>query len=265
MRVAAAQSVRSGRTVSLAHERPVDDPTGVRKFSYENFHYTDAQPEEAGTIDEVGAIYHGYTITHLDALCHLFTPEGARGDVQRLPDLAGDRRGRGEARRRADGRPRHRRSRRPARHRRAQGRAAPAGQHHPPRRPRGRRGAPGRRPSATGDILFIRNGGGAGNSYQKGTGLHPDCLPWLHAREIAALGHDGDGDVHPPQPGFARWTEPVHMVLIPYLGMPLICGCDLEAIAAACAEEGRWSFFLTLAPWRFKGATSSPVNPIAMF
>jgi len=79
------------------------------------------------------------------------------------------------------------------------------------------------------------------------------------------LGHDGDGDVHPPQPGLRRWTEPVHMIGIPYLGMPLICAADLEAVAVACAEEGRWHFFLTVAPWRFKGATSSPVNPIAMF
>ena len=31
------------------------------------------------------------------------------------------------------------------------------------------------------------------------------------------------------------------------------------------AEEGRWRFFVSVAPWRFKGATSSPVNPLAMF
>ena len=24
-------------------------------------------------------IYHGFNVTHLDALCHLFTPEGRRG------------------------------------------------------------------------------------------------------------------------------------------------------------------------------------------
>jgi hypothetical protein len=55
------------------------------------------------------------------------------------------------------------------------------------------------------------------------------------------------------------------MIAIPYLGMPLICGSDLEAISAACAEEGRWRFLVTIAPWRFAGATSSPVNPLAIF
>ena len=264
MRVAAARSVVTGRTVSLAHERPVNDPTGVRKFRYQNFHYTDPQPEEAGTIDEVGAIYHGYTITHLDALCHLFTPGGGAGMYNGYPislvtdagaqklgvermgehgivgrgvllDIAGLKGAPlplGSVIRRADLE------------------AAEA-----------RQGVT----VGTGDILFVRNGGAARNGYQLGTGLHPDCLAWLHAREVAALGHDGDGDVHPPQPGLARWTEPVHMVLIPYLGMPLVCGADLETIATACAEENRWSFFATLAPWRFKGATSSPVNPLAIF
>ncbi len=264
MRIAAAQSVRTGRTVSLAHERAVDDPNGIRRFSYQNFHYTDPQPEESGTIDAVGMIYHGYTVTHLDALCHLFTPEGREGMYNGYPislvtdagsaklgvevmgvhgivgrgvllDIAALRGGPlplGSVISRADLE------------------AAEARQ---------------RVTVGTGDILFVRNGGGAANGYTLGTGLHPDCLRWLHDREVAALGHDGDGDVHPPQPGLARWTEPVHMVLIPYLGMPLICGSDLEAIAAACTQEGRWSFFLTLAPWRFKGATSSPVNPLAMF
>jgi hypothetical protein len=79
------------------------------------------------------------------------------------------------------------------------------------------------------------------------------------------LSSDSDSDVHPPLAGFARWTEPMHMVLIPYLGMPILDNTDLDALAAACAEEGRWAFFVSVAPWRFKGATSSPVNPLAIF
>jgi kynurenine formamidase len=116
-----------------------------------------------------------------------------------------------------------------------------------------------------GDVLFVRNGGGARNTYQRGTGLHASCLPWLHERGVAVLSSDSDSDVHPPFPGFARWTEPMHMVLIPYLGMPILDNTDLDALATACAEEGRWAFFVSVAPWRFKGATSSPVNPLAIF
>jgi hypothetical protein len=30
-------------------------------------------------------------------------------------------------------------------------------------------------------------------------------------------------------------------------------------------EEARWAFFVSFAPGRFKGAPSSPVNPLAIF
>jgi len=264
MRLEAARSVRSGRVVSLAHERGVADPTGVRKHQYQMFGYTDPQPEEAGCIDMVGFICHGYTITHLDALCHIFTPEGREGMYNGFPiaavtpegaeklgvevmgaqgivgrgvllDVAALRGGPlplGSVIRRADFE------------------AAEAAQ-----------GVT----VGEGDILFLRNGQGSRNSYALGTGLHADCLPWLHARRVALLSSDSDSDVHPPMDGFALWSEPVHMIAIPYLGLPLICGADLEDLSRACVEEGSWTFFLSVAPWRFKGATSSPVNPLAIF
>jgi kynurenine formamidase len=55
------------------------------------------------------------------------------------------------------------------------------------------------------------------------------------------------------------------MVAIPYMGMTLLDQVELDALAAACAQEGRWTFFVTASPWRFKGGTGSPVNPLAMF
>ena len=55
------------------------------------------------------------------------------------------------------------------------------------------------------------------------------------------------------------------MVALPYLGLPLLDNADLEELSRVCAEERRWEFFVSVAPWRFKGATSSPVNPLAMF
>lgn len=264
MRVEAARSVRSGRVVSLAHERGVADPTGVRRHSYEMISYTDSQPEEAGCIDVVGFLCHGYTITHLDALCHIFTPEGREGMYNGFPisavtrdgaeklgvEVMGERGivGRGVlldvAALRGGPLPLG------SVIRRADLEAAEAAQ-----------GVT----VGEGDILFVRNGQGARNSYALGTGLHADCLPWLNARRIALLSSDSDSDVHPPMDGFALWSEPVHMIAIPYLGLPLICGADLEALSHACAEEGRWTFLLSVAPWRFKGATSSPVNPLAMF
>jgi hypothetical protein len=85
MRLAAVRSIRTCRVVSLARERPVADPTGQRKFRYEMFRYLDPQPEESGCIDQIGMIYHGFNVTHLDALCHLFTPEGQRGMYNGFP------------------------------------------------------------------------------------------------------------------------------------------------------------------------------------
>jgi hypothetical protein len=48
------------------------------------------------------------------------------------------------------------------------------------------------------------------------------------------------------------------------MGMPLLDNADLEDIAAASAEEGRWEFMLTVAPLVVIGGTGSPVNPIAV-
>ena len=39
---------------------------------------------------------------------------------------------------------------------------------------------------------------------------------------------------------------------------------DLEALAAACAEEGRYEFLLQANPEPFVGACGSPVNPVAV-
>ena len=55
------------------------------------------------------------------------------------------------------------------------------------------------------------------------------------------------------------------MVGIPYMGLTLLDHAELDALAAACAEEERWAFFVSVAPWRFKGATGSIVNPLVIF
>jgi hypothetical protein len=56
----------------------------------------------------------------------------------------------------------------------------------------------------------------------------------------------------------------VHCVAIPYMGLPLLDNAQLEPLAAACAELGRWEFQLVVAPLVIPGGTGSPVNPIAV-
>ena len=71
-------------------------------------------------------------------------------------------------------------------------------------------------------------------------GLHPDCLPWLHEREIAVLGSDGISD---PMPGLgiAHWPFPIHQIGITAIGLHLIDNMALAGLGERCASEGRGS------------------------
>jgi kynurenine formamidase len=207
---------------------------------------------------------HGFGVTHVDALCHIFTPEGRDGMYNGYPieDVtpSGARRlgiehtaahgivGRGVL---LDVAAVH-------------GGPLPLGSAFTPEDLEAAERLHGVR-VGEGDILFVRNGQGTANTYRHGTGLHAASLPWLKSRRIAVLSSDSDSDAHPPIPGFARWTEPIHMVGIPYLGLTLLDQAELDPLAAACAEERRWTFFITAAPRRFRGATGGAVNPLAMF
>jgi kynurenine formamidase len=237
---------------------------GLRRLSYKMFRYQDALPEEAGCIDEIGMIYHGLAITHVDALCHIFTPEGRQGmyngypisdvtpggalrlGIERIGEVGIV--GRGVLLDVAA----------------VRGGSLEPGSVIWPKDLEAAERLHGVK-TGEGDILFVRNGGGARNTFQRGTGLHAACLPRLRDRRVAVLSSDSDSDVHPAYPGFTRWSEPIHLVAIPYMGMTLLDNTALDALAAACAAEGRWAFFVTVAPWRFKGGTSSAVNPLAMF
>jgi kynurenine formamidase len=89
------------------------------------------------------------------------------------------------------------------------------------------------------------------------------CLPWLHERSIAMLGSDTHNDVSPlPYP---RLGNALHVVALVAMGLWLIDNANLEELARACAERGRWEFLLAIAPLRLQHTTGSPVNPIAVF
>ena len=119
-----------------------------------------------------------------------------------------------------------------------------------------------------GDIVLIRLGRDVRRQIhddQLVAGLDPEVARWLHAREAAVLGGDG---VHDPIPSGViapDWPMPIHMVGLVAMGLHLLDNLDLEAVAAVCAEIGRWAFLLTLAPLRIEGGTGSPLNPIALF
>jgi kynurenine formamidase len=95
------------------------------------------------------------------------------------------------------------------------------------------------------------------------SGWHPACMAWLHERNVAMIGCDYAQDVMP-----TPWTElpgAVHVLGLVAMGLPLIDNCDLEDLAATCAELDRWEFQFVLAPLRIVGGSGSPVNPLAIF
>jgi len=122
-----------------------------------------------------------------------------------------------------------------------------------------------------GDLLLVATGRDArrssqgGWSFRKGlAGLDGRCVPWLHERRIAVLGCDGVSDAIPN--GTAEnWPMPIHQCCLVAMGVHLLDNLRLDQLAAACAERKRWEFLLTVSPLRVARGTGSPVNPIAIF
>ncbi|MEL7209566.1 MAG: cyclase family protein [Actinomycetota bacterium] len=94
-------------------------------------------------------------------------------------------------------------------------------------------------------------------------GLHPECVPWLHERQVAVLGCDGISDVLPGRHP-EGWVMPVHQCVITAMGVHLLDNLRLDRLAEACRRHQQWSFLFSVAPLRVAGGTGSPVNPIAL-
>ncbi len=122
-----------------------------------------------------------------------------------------------------------------------------------------------------GDAVFLRTGYGrrrrelgAEDMLSIGqSGWHVASLPWLHEREVAVIGSDTSQEVVPS--GYDDPVLPVHVVGIVAMGLWLVDNLDLEDAIAACNRYGRWDFQLSMHPLLIEGGTGSPVNPVATF
>jgi kynurenine formamidase len=121
-----------------------------------------------------------------------------------------------------------------------------------------------------GDVVLLRTGYGRMKRergpvppHEGQAGWHGASLPWLHERGVAAIGCDTAQDVVPS--GYTTIGMPVHVVGMVAMGLCLIDNCDLEELATTCARLGRHEFLLSIAPLRIEGGTGSPANPIATF
>ncbi len=256
----AAALVRSGITVSLAHN-PIPDEAPDNPDTA--FNHTMGRTLRSDTYE---FRYHGYSVSHIDALCHFLwndrlyndvppsatTPDGCgklgiqnlksgiitRGILLDFPRL----------------------------------REVPYLEPQTPiyiedieawEEQAGIRVSPG-------DVIFVRTGRWArraelgpwqlsGNS----AGLHASVLPWIKERGVAFVGSDAATDVMPSL--VDGITQPVHTMLIAGFGTSIFDNMDLETLAATAASENRWEFMLTAGPISVEGGTGSPLNPIAVF
>jgi kynurenine formamidase len=259
-----ATLVKEGLTISLAHNtiktKEEDSPP------FEHRMVETGANSQVSSADVYSVQYHGYTQTHLDALCHLFYEgkmyngfsqrevgeKGAarlsvihvkngiltRGVLVDLPNLFGVPYLKGP---------------KPVYAEDLEAWEKKSGVK-----------------IGSGDAVLIRTGRWARRAAEgswdignNSAGLHASCLPWLKKRDIAVLGSDLATDVMPS--GVNGVAMPVHQVAIVAMGVPILDNCDLEELSKTAARLKRWEFQLTVAPLAVEGGTGSPVNPIASF
>jgi len=259
-REAALKLVRTGRTVSLA--RDIGPQPALM------YHATFPSNRERADVvlDRFDLVYHGYTITHIDALCHVawdgqlyngrpfmqsLTAAGATwcpidplfdGITSRgvLLDVAAGRK---------------------------EGYVA-VGQPVTPRELDATAAREGVRVEP-GDVVVVRSGDEVFRRQHPEwvprvsphPGLHLSCLEWFREKDIAAIAWDMM-DERPI--GYAGFGMGAHLA-IPFLGLALVDNTNPERLAQACREEGRYEFLFTATPIRLVGSTGAPAHPLAIF
>jgi kynurenine formamidase len=265
----AAALVQDGRVISCS--RSIDTKPGPAN-PYPARHMV-AMQDSGAMCDHLSMFIHGFTETHLDALCHLPVAEGqdtwngkqldqygmpsehsgtvdfwrdgivTRGVLYDIPRLRG-----------TDfvepGAPVH------------GWELADAA------------AAAGITPTA-GDAVMIRSGYGpyyAAAAVRPGfggaAGVHASCVEFLHDTEASMLVWDmqdaPSADQGIPNPRGIPIALHVHHILLPYMGMPILDNADFEVLAPACSAAQRWEFQFVVAPLVIPRGTGSPVNPLAI-
>ncbi len=260
-RRAAAALVRSGETVSLAHDFLTEEAVDAAEPYVLQMRIN---PEGQNSGDRVEVYFHGISYSHLDGLCHVFykdklyngrdyrdvvTEDGCslmdttqmkdglvtRGVLVDMPRLKGvPYLEPGTKLYRED---------------------IEAWEEHA-----GVRLGPG-------DALLLRTGRWVRRAEVGPTremaGWDASVIPFLAERDIALLGADSVHEAPNSVPGLR--VNPIHRFAIVARGMNLLDNIDLDAAAETAARLGRWEFLLVVAPLRVPGGTGSPVNPIAIF
>ena len=96
-------------------------------------------------------------------------------------------------------------------------------------------------------------------------GLSVHTIQWIRDHDVAGVFNDTYAyEAFPPtQPDWSDCLA-VHLLHIRDMGLLQGQNWDLEALAEACAEEGRGDVLLVAAPEPLVGAASTPVAPVAV-
>ncbi len=124
-----------------------------------------------------------------------------------------------------------------------------------------------------GDILLVRTGhmqwftadGDRAAFMGLQPGLSPACAEWAHDKSLAAVAADNMAvEILDPEGFGSAVPLAFHMLALRDMGMPLGEMFNMEALAADCAADGRYSCMLTAPPLEVTGGFGSPVNPLAL-
>ncbi len=263
----AAALVRSGKAFSLARplavEPSVDNPRPA-DFYVKRMPWIDGG---GAALDYLTVFQHGFSITHIDALCHMWDKHGMWEGREPSEEITFDGARFGGIEQMSEGImtravlldiPRHRGI--------AQvdlSSPVHGWELEETRRAQGVDLTPG-------DALLVYCGresyeqatghyGGTLDEDTRYPGLHASCLPFVRDNDVSVLVWDME-DSTPNEYGIP-WT--VHGAIHAY-GLAIVDAAVLNVLAAECHREGRYEFMLTINPLVVIGGTGSPVNPVAI-
>ncbi|HEX4775988.1 MAG TPA: cyclase family protein [Acidimicrobiia bacterium] len=121
-----------------------------------------------------------------------------------------------------------------------------------------------------GDVVLVRTGQMqhflAGDKMAYGTpapGPSLQSVQWFRDHDVAAVATDNiTFEVFPCEREDA--LLPVHLLHLVDMGMTQGQNWNLEHLAADCADDGRYAFFLDASPLPFTNAVGAPVQPVAV-
>ena len=247
--------MKTGRTVSLSR---VFEPD-------QHFIRVNQRATGGSVVDYYGFLYHGVTVTHVDALCHVWDRNGMWNgrDPAKEIDTNGTRfaditafSGGLITRGVLLDVPRHRRASYVSMERPVDGAELEA-----IAKAQGVVLEPGDALMVySGRDAFVRSVAAYGPSTGARPGLDVSCARFIRDRDVAVLGWD----MHDAMPDKDGLPWPAHGVLYSY-GVALLDNALLEPLAQACSEEQRYEFMFMALPLKIARGTGSPVDPIALF